>query len=112
VALDRDGLILIEPRSSAVFETMAQGDVFDPGGTEDTAVAAMAAGLGAGFTRWEAARLAGLAVGIVGGKSGTAVASVGELAAALASEEPSEIGEPGLRVEVAAQPRRRGQRKT
>jgi len=112
VPLDRDGLILIEPRSSAVFETMLQGDTYDPGGTEDTAVATLAAGLGAGFTRSEAARLAGLAVGIVGGKSGTAVASVGELAAALASEAASEIGEPSLRVEVAAQPRRRGQRKT
>jgi D-beta-D-heptose 7-phosphate kinase/D-beta-D-heptose 1-phosphate adenosyltransferase len=112
VPLDRDGLLLIEPRSSAVFETMSQGDVYDPGGTEDTAVAAIAAGLGAGFTRSEAAQLAGLAVGIVGGKSGTAVASVGELAAALASEAASEIDEAGLRVEMAAQPRRRGQRKS
>jgi D-beta-D-heptose 7-phosphate kinase / D-beta-D-heptose 1-phosphate adenosyltransferase len=112
VPLDRDGLILVEPRSSAVFETTSQGDNYDPGGTEDTAVAAIAAGLGAGFTRSDAARLAGLAVGIVCGKSGTAVASVGELAAALASEAASEIGEAGLRVEVAAQPRRRGQRKT
>jgi D-beta-D-heptose 7-phosphate kinase / D-beta-D-heptose 1-phosphate adenosyltransferase len=112
VALDRDGLLLVEPRSSAVFETMSQSDVYDPGGTEDTAVAAMAAGLGAGFMRSDAARLTGLAVGIVGGKSGTAVASVGELAAALASDAASEIGEAGLRIQVAAQPRRRGQRKT
>jgi D-beta-D-heptose 7-phosphate kinase / D-beta-D-heptose 1-phosphate adenosyltransferase len=112
VPLDRDGLLLIEPRSSAVFETMSQSDNYDSGGVEDTAVAAMAAGLGSGFTRSAAARLAGLAVGIVGGKSGTAVASVGELAAALASEAASEIGEAGLRVEVPAQSRRRGQRKT
>jgi D-beta-D-heptose 7-phosphate kinase / D-beta-D-heptose 1-phosphate adenosyltransferase len=112
VPLDRDGLLLVEARSSAVFETMAQGDNYDAGGTEDTAVAAFAAGLGAGFTRSEAARLAGLAVGIVGGKSGTAVASVGELAAALASDADSESGETGLRVELPPQPRRRGQRKT
>jgi D-beta-D-heptose 7-phosphate kinase/D-beta-D-heptose 1-phosphate adenosyltransferase len=111
VPLGRDGMILVEPRSSAVFETMAHGDSFDAGGTEDTAVAAMAAGLGAGLTRSEAAHLAGLAVGIVGGKTGTAVASVGELAAALAGEADSDVGEAGLRVEVAAQPSRRGQRK-
>jgi D-beta-D-heptose 7-phosphate kinase/D-beta-D-heptose 1-phosphate adenosyltransferase len=117
VPLDREGLLLVEARSSAVFETMAPGDNYnaggyDAGGTEDTAVAAIAAGLGAGFTRSEAARLAGLAVGIVGSKSGTAVASVGELAAALASDTESEITEASLRVEVATQPRRRGQRKT
>ncbi|HTQ32898.1 MAG TPA: PfkB family carbohydrate kinase [Stellaceae bacterium] len=112
VQLGREGMLLIEPRSSAAFETMAPGDSYDPGGTEDTAVAAMAAGLGAGFTLSEAAHLAGLAAGIVGGKAGTAVASVGELAAALASEAGSEISEPGLRVEMAPQPRRRGQRKS
>ena len=111
VPLGRDGLILVEPRSSAVFETMAPGDGYDPGGTDDTAVAAMAAGLGAGLTLSEAAQLAGLAVGIVGGKVGTAVASLGELAAALVGEAESEFGEAGLRVDMAPQPRRRGQRK-
>jgi len=110
VPLGRDGLLLVEPRSSAVIETMAHGDGYDPGGTEDTAVATMAAGLGSGLTSSEAARLAGLAVGIVGGKAGTAVASVGELAAALASEAALEFAEAGLRVEMAPQPRRRGQR--
>lgn len=109
VPLGRDGMMLVEPRSSAVFETMAHGENYDAGGTEDTAVAVMAAGLGAGLTRSEAAQLTGLAVGIVGGKTGTAVASMGELAAALAAEA-SETGEAGLRVELASQPRRRGQR--
>jgi D-beta-D-heptose 7-phosphate kinase / D-beta-D-heptose 1-phosphate adenosyltransferase len=108
VPLGRDGMILVEPRSSAVFETPAHGDSYDPGGAEDTAVAALAAGLGAGLARSDAAHLAGLAVGIVSGKTGTAVASAGELAAALASEARSEPGEAGLRVEVPAQPRRRG----
>lgn len=107
VLLGRDGVILIQPRSNAVFETMAPGDGFDAGGTEDTAVAVMAAGLGAGLTLGEAAHLAGLAVGIVGGKAGTAVASAGELAAALAADARSEQGESGVRIEVAAQPRRR-----
>jgi D-beta-D-heptose 7-phosphate kinase/D-beta-D-heptose 1-phosphate adenosyltransferase len=111
VPLGRDAMILVEPRSRAVFETMAQGDNYDPGGTEDTAVAAMAAGLGAGLSLTAAAHLAGLAVGIVGGKQGTAVASAGELAAALAGEARSDIGEAALRIEMPAQPRRRGQRK-
>ena len=111
VPLGRDGLLLVEPQGSAVFEAMAPGDAYDPGGAEDTAVATMAAALGAGFTRSQAARLTALAVGIVGGKSGTAVASVGELAAALAVEAESEP-EPRLRVKVAAQPRRRRQRET
>lgn len=108
VSLGRDGMILVEPRSSAVFETPAHGDVYDAGGADDTAVATLAAGLGAGFTLGEGAHLAGLAVGIVSGKAGTAVASAGELAAALASEARSEPGDTGLRVDMAAQPRRRG----
>jgi D-beta-D-heptose 7-phosphate kinase / D-beta-D-heptose 1-phosphate adenosyltransferase len=107
VPLGRDGMILVEPRSSAVFETPTHGDNYDPGGAEDTAVAALAAGLGAGLARSEAAHLAGLAVGIVSGKTGTAVASAGELAAALASEARSELGEAGVRVDMPAQPRRR-----
>ncbi len=109
VPLGRDGMMLVEPGSSALFESMAQGENYDSGGVEDTAVAAMAAGLSAGLAVGEAARLASLAVGIVGGKTGTAVASAGELAAALASEAESEIAESGLRVEVPAQPRRRRQ---
>ena len=110
VSLGRDGMILVEPRSSAVFETMVQGDTYDPGGTEDTAVATVAAGLGAGLTLMQASRLAALAVGIVGCKVGTAVASAGELAAALAGAVESDIEQPGLRIELAAQPRRRRQR--
>lgn len=108
VPLGRDGMILVEPRSSAVFETPVHSDSYDPGGADDTAVAALAAGLGAGLARSDAAHLAGLAVGIVSGKTGTAVASAGELAAALASEARSELSEAGVRVEVPAQPRRRG----
>jgi D-beta-D-heptose 7-phosphate kinase/D-beta-D-heptose 1-phosphate adenosyltransferase len=110
VTLGRDGMILVEPRSSAAFETTAIGDGYDPGGTEDAAVAALAAGLGAGLSLSGAAQLAGLAVGIVGAKTGTAVASAGELAASLASEARSELREAGARIEVAPQPRRRRQR--
>jgi D-beta-D-heptose 7-phosphate kinase/D-beta-D-heptose 1-phosphate adenosyltransferase len=121
VPLGREGMMLVEPHGNALFETMAPGEVYDAGGTEDAAVAAMAAALGAGFTRAEAAHITSLAVGIVGGKSGTAVASVGELAAALAAEATEEAGaseaaaseaeEPVLRIDMAAQSRRRRQRK-
>ncbi len=108
VSLGREGMILVEPRRSAVFEMMADGESYDPGGAEDTAVATLAAGLGAGLALAQAAQLAGLAVGIVGGKAGTAVASAGELAAALAGEARSEAANTGLRVEMPAQPRRSG----
>jgi D-beta-D-heptose 7-phosphate kinase / D-beta-D-heptose 1-phosphate adenosyltransferase len=110
VPMGRDGMILVEPRSSAVFEVLPQGDNYDPGGADDTAVAVLAAGLGAGFSLSEAARLAGLAVGIVGSRVGTAVASAGELAAALAGAARSNVTEPGLGIEMAPQPRRRRQR--
>src|SRR5262249_42816399 len=95
VLLGRDGMILVEPDEVAVFETMARSDGFGPGGVEDTAVAALAAALGAGFALRDAARLAALAVGIVGSKPGTAVASAGELAAAVSSEERSDQAESG-----------------
>lgn len=111
VPLGRDGIMVVEPRASAVYEAVVPGETFDAGGTEDTAVAVLAAGLGAGLALSEAARLAGLAVGIVGGKPGTAVASLGELVVALAGEAVSEVEEAGLRVEMAAQPRRRRKRK-
>jgi D-beta-D-heptose 7-phosphate kinase/D-beta-D-heptose 1-phosphate adenosyltransferase len=110
VTLGRDGMVLVEPGSSAMFEAEPVGDNYDAGGTEDTAVAVLAAALGAGLSLSAAGRLASHAVGIVAGKSGTAVASPGELAAALAAAERSEFEESALRIEVAAQPRRRRQR--
>ena len=112
VLLGREGMILVEPRTSATVDPPALVDGYDPGGTEDAAVAALAVGIGAGLSVPHAAELASLAVGIVGAKIGTAVVSAGELAAALASAAYSEPGEAAaLRVEVAPQPRRRGQRK-
>jgi D-beta-D-heptose 7-phosphate kinase / D-beta-D-heptose 1-phosphate adenosyltransferase len=110
VTLGRDGIIIIEPSRSSVFEMTVRGDSYDPGGTEDAAVATLAAGIAAGLTLSAAAQIAATAVGIVASKAGTAVASAGELAASLATEMQSELGESALRVEVAAQPRRRRQR--
>jgi D-beta-D-heptose 7-phosphate kinase/D-beta-D-heptose 1-phosphate adenosyltransferase len=112
VGMGRDGMILVEPGASTAIDVTPAGETFDLGGTEDTAVAAVAAGLGAGLSLASAAELASLAVGIVGGKVGTAVASAGELAAALASgagSEPAEAAD--QRIEVAPQPGRRRPRK-
>ena len=112
VLLGREGMILVEPRTSTTLDPPALADGYDPGGTEDAAVAALAVGIGAGLSLPHAAELASFAVGIVGAKIGTAVVSAGELAAALASAAHSETGETAApRVEVAPQPRRRGQRK-
>lgn len=113
VALGRDGMLLVEPRSSAIFDAAAIADGYDRGGIEDTAVATLSAALGAGLGLSAAAQLAGLAVGIVAGKTGAAVASAGELAAALAGDARLELGDSRdsrLRVEMAPQPRRRRQR--
>jgi D-beta-D-heptose 7-phosphate kinase/D-beta-D-heptose 1-phosphate adenosyltransferase len=102
VLLGRDGMMLVEPRSvAAIGASAAAGDSYDPGGAEDTALAAVSAGLGAGLSLGTAARLAGIAVGIVTGKAGTAIASAGELAAAFASEARSEPAQPVMRIEVA-----------
>jgi D-beta-D-heptose 7-phosphate kinase/D-beta-D-heptose 1-phosphate adenosyltransferase len=110
VLLGRAGMLLVEPGGSVAIELPVIGDGYDPGGAEDTALAALAAGLGAGFTVESAARLAGVAVGIASGKPGTALASAGEVAAALAGETESEPAEPALRVKLAPQPRRGQQR--
>jgi len=109
VLLGRDGMLLVEPSSSVAIGAIA-GESHDAG-VEDAALATLAAGIGAGLPLDTAARLAGIAVGVAGAKSGTAVVSAGEIAAALASEARSEPAEPGLRVEMTPQPRRRSHRK-
>jgi D-beta-D-heptose 7-phosphate kinase/D-beta-D-heptose 1-phosphate adenosyltransferase len=99
--LGRDGMMLVEPRGVAAIGAAAAGDNYDAGGAEDTALAAVAAALGAGLPLAIAAQLAGIAVGIVTGKAGTAVASAGELAAALAIAARSKPAQPVMRIEVA-----------
>lgn len=109
VLLGRDGIVLVEPRGVELLGSGGLVDSYDPGGVEDAALAVLAAGLGAGLPLVTTARLAALAAGVAGAKSGTAVASTGELYAALASETHSEQPSAAPRVEMAAQPRRRGQ---
>ena len=109
VLLGRDGIVLVEPRGVEALGSGGLTDSYDPGGVEDAALAVLAAGLGAGLPLVTTARLAALAAGVAGAKSGTAVASTGELYAALASETHSEQPSAAPRVEMAPQPRRRGQ---
>jgi len=115
VSLGRDGTILVEPHGSLEINHAPSGEIYDSGGAEDTAVAALAAGLGAGLDLAAAARLASSAVSIVSGKAaGTAVAYAGELSAALAGGVGTEGSAPAqataLGIEMPPQPRRRGER--
>jgi D-beta-D-heptose 7-phosphate kinase/D-beta-D-heptose 1-phosphate adenosyltransferase len=109
VGLGRDGMILVEPETSLQIAQDAVGDTYDPGGAEDTAVAVLAAALGAGLDLEAAAQLAGQAAAIASGKAGTVVVSAVELAAA-ARRSNLQTGEADrLRIEMTTQPRRRGQ---
>jgi D-beta-D-heptose 7-phosphate kinase/D-beta-D-heptose 1-phosphate adenosyltransferase len=110
VLLGRDGVLLVDPHHHAALGSRTAGDVYDPGGVEDAALAVLAAGLGAGVELAATAHLAALALGIAAAKTGTAVAGAVELAAALAGSDRSEQAGGALRVEMAPQSGRRGQR--
>ncbi|MBV8779718.1 MAG: hypothetical protein JO258_21205 [Alphaproteobacteria bacterium] len=103
----RHGMILVESHDATELATGLPDNGFDASGTEDAAVAMLAAGLGGGMPLPAAARAAGLAAEIVGGKTGAAVASAGELAVVLADRRRSERA---VRVEVAPQAAGRSQR--
>jgi D-beta-D-heptose 7-phosphate kinase/D-beta-D-heptose 1-phosphate adenosyltransferase len=95
VALGPAEVILVKRRASA--DAVApmlrapSGEAYDASGAEDAALAVLAAGFGAGLTLGDAAALANLALGIVGGKAGTAIVSAGELAAAVASDSAGRV---------------------
>jgi len=73
------GMALV-PGEGEVWHLKAEArEVFDVSGAGDTVAAVVAAALAAGASAADAARLANLAAGIVVGKVGTAVASMGEL---------------------------------
>ena len=87
------------------FEAEAR-EVFDVSGAGDTVVAVVSAALAAAVSAADAARLANAAAGIVVGKVGTAVASMGELrrhfsASALAAAESKVVDARGLGACVA-----------
>jgi D-beta-D-heptose 7-phosphate kinase/D-beta-D-heptose 1-phosphate adenosyltransferase len=77
--LSGEGMLLVEgAREPRHFPAEAR-EVYDVSGAGDTVVAALAAGLGAGFDIAEAVSLANLAAGVVVGKRGTATAEPDEI---------------------------------
>ncbi|MHA1108381.1 MAG: D-glycero-beta-D-manno-heptose-7-phosphate kinase, partial [Alphaproteobacteria bacterium] len=67
-------------------------EVYDVSGAGDTVAATMSAALAIGMTPLDAARLANIAAGIVVAKTGTAVATIGEIAGWIAARDRSGAG--------------------
>jgi D-beta-D-heptose 7-phosphate kinase/D-beta-D-heptose 1-phosphate adenosyltransferase len=83
VSLGQDGFVLVGADGTVFTQRADFHEVFDVSGAGDTMMATVGAGLAAGLTLVEAARLANTAAGIVVGKVGTAVAYANELATVL-----------------------------
>jgi len=106
------GMTLVTADGTVTHLPAEAREVFDVSGAGDTVIAAVAAGLAVGLPLADAASLANVAGGIVVGKTGTAVAHAGEVAAALHRQDLM-AGEPKLvspeqLVERVAAWRRRG----
>jgi D-beta-D-heptose 7-phosphate kinase/D-beta-D-heptose 1-phosphate adenosyltransferase len=82
VTRGKDGMSVIQSGSVAHLRTAAR-EVYDVSGAGDTVVAAMSLALAAGADIVDACTVANLAAGIVVGKLGTAIATTGEIIAAL-----------------------------
>jgi D-beta-D-heptose 7-phosphate kinase/D-beta-D-heptose 1-phosphate adenosyltransferase len=82
VTRGKDGMSVIQAGSAAHLRTAARA-VYDVSGAGDTVVAAMSLALAAGADIVDACTVANLAAGIVVGKLGTAIATTGEIIAAL-----------------------------
>jgi D-beta-D-heptose 7-phosphate kinase/D-beta-D-heptose 1-phosphate adenosyltransferase len=87
VSLGQEGMALVAADGTVQVQRAQVREVYDVSGAGDTAVAALAAALGAGRGIVDAARLANIAAGIVVGKVGTAVVYASELAASLGAVE-------------------------
>jgi D-beta-D-heptose 7-phosphate kinase/D-beta-D-heptose 1-phosphate adenosyltransferase len=111
VTLSERGMLVVTADSDTLLPARAR-QVFDVTGAGDTVIAALAAGLGAGFSVEDAAALANLAAGIVVRKIGAASVTPAELNLAL--HEQGEGGRGLLTREqalaVAAETRARGER--
>jgi len=81
--LGKDGMSLVSKDDAPVHIPADLREVYDVSGAGDTAVAVFAAGLAAGVSAENAARLANTAAGIVVGKSGTATVRPDEIRDAL-----------------------------
>jgi D-beta-D-heptose 7-phosphate kinase / D-beta-D-heptose 1-phosphate adenosyltransferase len=85
VTRGNDGMTLVNDDGARHLPAEAV-EVYDIAGAGDTAVATLAAGIGAGLQLPMAVRLANVAAGIVVGKVGTAVARQSDLLAALSPQ--------------------------
>jgi len=85
VTRGNDGMTLLDDAGARHYPAEAV-EVYDIAGAGDTAVATLAAGIGAGLELPVAVRFANVAAGIVVGKVGTAVARQSDLLAALAPQ--------------------------
>jgi D-beta-D-heptose 7-phosphate kinase / D-beta-D-heptose 1-phosphate adenosyltransferase len=79
VSLSQDGMMLVESNGDTHRLGAEAREVYDVSGAGDTAVAVLAAALGARAPLRDAARLANVAAGIVVGKVGTAAVHAPEL---------------------------------
>jgi D-beta-D-heptose 7-phosphate kinase/D-beta-D-heptose 1-phosphate adenosyltransferase len=83
VTRGQDGMSMVPAEGAAVHIRALAREVYDVSGAGDTAVAALALGLGSGADLEMATRVANLAAGIVVGKQGTASVTAGEILAHL-----------------------------
>ena len=79
VTLGEDGMRLVDRGKDVVHIPTVAQKVFDVSGAGDTVIAVFTLALACGATRFEAAKLANFAAGIVVGKVGTATTSRAEL---------------------------------
>ena len=87
-----DGMTLVRNVHNYCHFQAEAKEVFDVSGAGDTVVACIATAISAGISMEEAVELANAAAGIVGGKVGTAVAYVEDLATSIHQQE-RKIGE-------------------
>ena len=85
----QDGMTLLSQYGDLAHLKAEAREVFDVSGAGDTVVATLAAALGAGASRVNAARIANIAAGIVVGKVGTAVAFADDVITALHHQDIS-----------------------
>ena len=104
------GMTLVEGGGGPSDIAAATREVFDVSGAGDTVIATMAAGLAAGLSLIDAARIANIAAGIVVGKVGTAVARRDEIDAVLLDRRREKIVDVALAVDQIARWRARGQK--
>lgn len=90
VTRSADGMTYVDANGQATHLAAETREVFDVSGAGDTVVAAIAAMLGAGADRLDAAAVANVAAGIAVGKVGTAAAFATEVIAALHHQDISD----------------------